>query len=1846
MNEAENEEEQLANDCEAFVEAQSEPAKIKQYGDADKVNLDKLRYKGDKISETSTRSEAGAIVKRYAAAVKAAVDKDDAHWYQQLGGDYSETDARRLQGMLSNIGVWKYLGKFKPTVPDDAAQSGVSGRTRSQLQTSQPGVPASDLPRTLWEWERIKARQTTMTTASIKYFKQACEANLYEVVMREFATRNHSYSGEANLLLWNKLVLLTKEILEVRSQLEVSVDMIVECRKDSNLNTVLSTAINYGKDYHDYSERMRKRDIRKGVFSGDTITTLATFGCNWETLSLEELADKFETLPRSTMKKINATIHFDPSNDLLKYGSSASSSKKTNSSKKRGPCKFFMKGHCKKGAACSFSHIQGSAKTKLPDSRRTENAKRARNSRGAGNGSNNRERNAASNGTSQSDMVCYKFHKKGHSSRQCSESACPCGDRGKPTSKCPRSDSHVVYSMPLVDNAFNSAVIGTDACHSGEIPIADTSGALKVKALFHVLGEDDFETHPVLLDTGADVNLVGSHVAHDVQTINPVKISTGGGVMTLSQAGRAMVKLNDFADNGLRSVRAFVLPEGKMPKGAALLLSRQAIDKLRISLDGSMKKGSRSVKSDLSFPVLRRTGRKRPKKRKKGKKRNKVGSLSALTTLSGIDEVPGWASSDGNSDLISILALPELQTSKDCVHLPFDDYMSNLEEVKEDISLDWIDSNNHELWWSELKAAEFLAENPVLQKTFTIDDIAIAPDISSQLASRIRKWATKYDKIFAKTSVPPLSKEFIKRKGPVDMIAELKPDAKPVHVASRTFKPNERKLLTMFTQQMLDAGGMVRNPDSPWASYIHIVDNKGVKPRFVVDLRMLNDRTRWRKTTMPSGERQAERASVKAKFHFSTDAIGCYTQFGVTKESLDLNTVHTPLGKMAFTRMLMGYAPSARVQQHYYTEAMDSMAEHARNHTANFADDFVIWADSEDQLMQFLEEFASMCVEFGISLSPKKTKIGGPSTNTVFYGSEILSFDKGGGLVALNDRVKALKETRSPTSVKEVRSVIGMLNFCRRLVPQFSSRIAPLTKLTKQNYFKGTSFHFPDEAENAMRSIINDLCNGAARHTMITTSPLRMDVDASRHGWGAHVWQEVKNELGELVPQTIAWLSKQWPPSLRSRPSFVLETHALFAALKAVRPWAYAHPDPVRVRTDARSIEWVYKQPSGPVAGYAAAAAAETPFTLEYLPGPQNVVADALSRPPLVGPQVLSNDGLEDMLQLLLGQISNEFQQASSLWVQAKSDTDVAVKVVRNCSKRKQLKVMKRTVSQENIASAKVDLAIVVPEAGRSPGIARSLLASDLTFAVLMPHDLIPQIARTDDGVYDEKVAADMTGVTFIGSATAMFTWVYRTKSDTRVPHHLVMALTAPDPSEIPTDGTFPASLANYLDVLSWIGYQNVTVPRTDKGTILTRSDNLKLYVGTDGMHRIVVPAALETTLILAAHQELRHLKDRYVLFHLRQHFWFPKMSAKVRQVISQCADCQLSNANRLLAHGDHHAPAVHAPRTRWQIDSKKVGDQHILACIDTFSGYIVLIPIPDRTAVVCAEAFIQEVILIFGVPHTVRVDSARSFGRSFANMLGRFGISVTATEANHPQGNSHVERAWKQINRHFMVGPNAGIEQMGKSLRMAAWAHNVSVKPYGYSPFEVMFGTRAMSPMHQAAAIPAVVGSEPTDDGTANARQTTADPAQEGSVPTDDGTEAPSATRTRVDELVNVTNVTIDNCAAAGKLIRDAATARLNARGRGVPVVFQVGDKVALHRDPSGKTGQREGRVRALVPKWIGPGVVTQCRGHGMYSVKVGRRNYGRHVSALKPFHGPLTSPVPATPAATASSSNAASQH
>jgi len=198
--------------------------------------------------------------------------------------------------------------------------------------------------------------------------------------MKEFAFKHRGGAVDADLRLWHQLALLIRDTLEERCAFEMSRDLIIDCRKCECLTGVLYTAIVYGDRYRNYSERWRKLDVRKGVFGRHTIATLAVFGCDWEALSLRELADKVTAMPKTTVEHINRTIHVDPSHDVFNTLCSSHKCRKSNSSKNRRPCRFFRKGHCKKGAACSFSHNQRTAKTKLHGSRRRAPAKRTKKS--------------------------------------------------------------------------------------------------------------------------------------------------------------------------------------------------------------------------------------------------------------------------------------------------------------------------------------------------------------------------------------------------------------------------------------------------------------------------------------------------------------------------------------------------------------------------------------------------------------------------------------------------------------------------------------------------------------------------------------------------------------------------------------------------------------------------------------------------------------------------------------------------------------------------------------------------------------------------------------------------------------------------------------------------------------------------------------------------------------------------------------------------------------------------------------------------------------------------------------------------------------------------------------------------------------------------------------------------------------------------------------------------------------------------------------------------------------------------------------------------------------------------
>ena len=1397
----------------------------------------------------------------------------------------------------------------------------------------------------------------------------------------------------------------------------------------------------------------------------------------------------------------------------------------------------------------------------------------------------------------------------------------------------------------------SAAEVGGNSMHI--FPVATPrvgSNALMVDARFHIAGANDLADHTVLLDTGSNCNIIASSVAHNLTTTDPIAVQSlgsraGGQLTTLRDAGTAYVQYYEGGSVGLKAVHGYVLPDRYMPAAAKLLLGCHSISDLDVDLRRCMLLGPSSglhrslsnddsdangpdqdVLPDLAFDADSDDG----DTAANGPDEEGPPDLIADTDSEDDDDDGGGDQPASPLRAATSSAPPARLASVNTARAPGSGnlftnrhyHQLRLFDVSTTASLAdvraprvWVPATGFETWgqsgpttptstdppscfWSETAAQAYLDTNPTLSGRWSHLDIVVTTDVPPQLEARVRAWARKNASIFATSEFPPASTQFSRMMGAHDMTAELKVGCKPYHVGARSYKPKEAAVLSLWTRRHLEEGILVPNPTSPWASHIHAVGKQGTtKPRVVVDMRGVNERVLPRPGTMPDGIAELQRASAPARFRISTDALVCYGQFEITPSSYDINTIHTPLGKMAYTRLTMGYQPASRVQQTYYTAAMGSMPPDVQAAFANFADDFNGWADDDDSFMARLDSFADMCCTYGIFLSPTKTIISGPSTDSRFYGFTLRSFDSGGGSSITSDSVSALTNMQMPTSTSEVRQVLGLLNFSRLLVPHYASLVFPCSQLLKKDAFPpGTPFSLPADAEEALRTVVGVLTSNATRYSMDPLVPLQADVDSSTYGWGCHLYQNVLHGTVP-VPHTIAWLSKQWPPALRSRPSFVLECHGLFSALKAIRPWAHSNSHPVEVRTDARSILWAHKQSTGPVAGYAAEAAAETPHTISWLPGSTNNVPDALSRPPLVGPRVLATHGLSDLFSMLLDHIAPAVRAARSVWVHARHDTDAMAVIVRrhvspSCA------VTKKASSTDNIASDTVsDLVIVAPEPWRAPSVVRQLLGAGRSFAVLVPHDLIPETARNDDGSYNADTASAMATAVFVGSATSMFTWVVHLRGAASITHLLSLASIAGEGV-----GVGPAvDTAHQLDVASWVGHQHAVLPPRDGGSIVTRSDGLQLYAGTDGIMRVVVPQHLRQHVAEITHLELQHLGDKFVLQRLRRHFWFPAMHEVVRGVVLGCADCSLSNASRQFRHGDYHAPFAPAPRTRWQLDTKSFGGgRHCLACVDIFSGYLVLIPLRGgRSLQACTQAFIDNIVLVFGVPYSVRVDMSGSFGPGFEHALRRFGIDVSGTGAEHATGNSAVERAWPLLTRHFMIPGNATDGNFESGLRLVAWAHNIAVRPYGISAFETMFASPAISAADRFA-------------------YTAAD------------TATGEASATAVAAVVGAHDLTLDNVSAAGRFIRDSTVARMNARTRGAARTFSLGDLVVIYRDPSGNTSDQYGRQRDYIPRWLGPGPITTVRGRGMYDVRVGGTTYLRNVANILPWSGPVPDIAP----------------
>ena len=126
---------------------------------------------------------------------------------------------------------------------------------------------------------------------------------------------------------------------------------------------------------------------------------------------------------------------------------------------------------------------------------------------------------------------------------------------------------------------------------------------------------------------------------------------------------------------------------------------------------------------------------------------------------------------------------------------------------------------------------------------------------------------------------------------------------------------------------------------------------------------------------------------------------------------------------------------------------------------------------------------------------------------------------------------------------------------------------------------------------------------------------------------------------------------------MRRRPVYYREADALFWGVEMAAPYIDASPFPLTVRVDQQPLQWVKHSKKGLVTAWRIERTAGVDYNIEYLPGPQNFVADACSRFPMLGPKRLTRIGLEFAFTELLRALPKKAKSLASYHLYAGRET-------------------------------------------------------------------------------------------------------------------------------------------------------------------------------------------------------------------------------------------------------------------------------------------------------------------------------------------------------------------------------------------------------------------------------------------------------------------------------------------------------------------------------------------------------------------------------------------------------------
>ena len=899
-------------------------------------------------------------------------------------------------------------------------------------------------------------------------------------------------------------------------------------------------------------------------------------------------------------------------------------------------------------------------------------------------------------------------------------------------------------------------------------------------------------------------------------------------------------------------------------------------------------------------------------------------------------------------------------------------------------------------------------------------------------------------------------------------------DARPIKQRPRripmAFAGEDREAIQKLLQQ-----GSVRPSCSPWSSPIVLVRKKDGSVRPCVDYRRVNAVTKKDAFPLPR-TRDCLDAVAGATLYSTLDITSAYNQVPVKEQDIPKTAFVTRCGLYEYTTMPFGLSNSPATFQRVMELALSGLQWQI---CLIYLDDVIVFGKDFDEHICRLQEVLSRIKQANMKLKPIKCHF---FQDEVKFLGHVVSKD---GVLPNPDNIQKIVDWPVPRSVTEVRAFLGMGNYYRRFVKDFSKVVQHLTQLTKKEH----RFSWTPECQIAFEKVKQVLTGpDVMAYPLESGGEFILDTDACDVSIGA-----VLSQKQDGVERVIAYGSRTLNKAERN---YCVTDRELLAVKYFIEQYKhYLLGRKFVVRSDHQALKWLFslKDPKNRIARWIEDLSAYD-FVIEYRPGRRHGNADAMSRCP--NPRECTCDEIDTLESMKCGPCKKCLKRA----------VDMQSSMLQDDGSIRSVGIHETVFKSWKFSSMKCPIqSFLLCLMGFFQLLVGSIFAKEKsgergrTWQYNHSQDRCedPLKLINDDGRLKPKLKRILGILNNFwkkkrSDAEKIIRFCRYRKGNDRICRYKDTNTGWALPYSMRTLRTKQMADEDIGPIIKWLEagkrpvgpvvcasspatrhYWNLWESLVIEDGVLFRNFHKK--DGTGSYLQFLVPRRMKCELMEQMHNSIMsgHLGRKKTREKTLQRFYWFGLRDDVNSWVAKCHNCGAIKTPNKAAKAPLGSMPVGAPLDRLSTDilgplpETPRGNRFILVVSDHFSKWIEIFAVPDFTAKTCAEKILNEVIARFGCPYDLHTDQGRNFeSEIFSELCRMLEIRKTRTSAGNPRCNGQTERFNRTLVRMIKAYLKGQQREWDRNLGCLAAAYRATVhESTGLTPNLLMLGREVRLP-------------------------------------------------------------------------------------------------------------------------------------------------------------------------------------